>query len=68
LRNIHLIAALLARISELFAWDTIANRLVMYDLAAGRYEGDDSNLALEAEQRVAAHEARVEPCGPQLAN
>ena len=36
-----------------FAWDTIAKRLVMYDPVAGRYEGEDTNLALEGEHHVA---------------
>ena len=35
-----------------FAWGTIAKRLVMYDPATGRYEGEDTNLALEGEHRV----------------
>ena len=42
-----------------FAWNTIAKRLVMYDLAAGRYEDDVSNLALEGEHRVATAHGEV---------
>jgi anaerobic selenocysteine-containing dehydrogenase len=36
-----------------FAWGAIAERVVMYDPATGRYEADDENLALEGEHRVA---------------
>jgi anaerobic selenocysteine-containing dehydrogenase len=36
-----------------FAWDTVAKRLVTYDAATGRYDGEDANLALEGERRVA---------------
>ncbi len=36
-----------------FAWDTVAERLVTYDAAAGSYDGEDANLALDGERRVA---------------
>jgi anaerobic selenocysteine-containing dehydrogenase len=42
-----------------FAWDGAAARLVPYRAAAGRYEGDSANLALEGEYRVATLEGEV---------
>ena len=36
-----------------FAWDSGAARLVPYDPAAGRYDGDATSIALEGERRVA---------------
>ncbi len=42
-----------------FAWDGAAARLVPYDAAAGRYEGDSANLALEGEYRVPTPEGEV---------
>jgi len=41
------------------AWDGAAARLVPYDTAAGRYEGDSGKLALEGEYRVAMPEGEV---------
>lgn len=38
---------------RVFAWDGAAARLVPYDSAAGRYEGDSADLALEGEYRIA---------------
>src|SRR5262245_39138887 len=37
---------------RLFAWDSTAARLVPYDMAAGRYDGDMSALALHGEYRI----------------
>jgi anaerobic selenocysteine-containing dehydrogenase len=42
-----------------FAWDGAAARLVPYDTAAGRYEGDRTNLVLEGEYRVATRQGEV---------
>jgi anaerobic selenocysteine-containing dehydrogenase len=36
-----------------FAWDSASARLVRYDTACGRYNGNSSSLALEGEYRVA---------------
>jgi anaerobic selenocysteine-containing dehydrogenase len=38
---------------RLFAWDMRAARLLPYDTATGRYAGDDANLALAGEYRIA---------------
>src|SRR4051812_11837724 len=37
---------------RLFGWDREAVRPVAYDTAAGRYDGDSSNLALDGEYRL----------------
>jgi anaerobic selenocysteine-containing dehydrogenase len=37
---------------RLLAWDGTASRLVPYDTAAGRYDGDSAGLALEGEYRM----------------
>jgi anaerobic selenocysteine-containing dehydrogenase len=42
-----------------FAWDGAAARLVPYHTAAGRYEGDSTNLVLEGEHRVATPQGEV---------
>ena len=44
---------------RVFAWDANAARLVPYATAAGCYEGDSANLALEGEYRVATLEGEV---------
>jgi anaerobic selenocysteine-containing dehydrogenase len=41
------------------AWDTVAERLVTYDPANGRYDGGETNLALEGERRVATPHGEV---------
>lgn len=41
------------------AWDTVAARLVPYDTAAGRYDDDSANLALEGEYRIATASGEV---------
>src|SRR6516165_9555892 len=42
-----------------FAWDSAAGRLVPYDSAVGKYDGDGSNLALEGEYRVVTAQGEV---------
>ena len=42
-----------------FAWDGAAARLVPYDTATGRYDGDGSSLALEGEYRIATAQGEV---------
>ncbi len=42
-----------------FAWDSVAARLVSYDAAAGRYDGDAAGIALEGERRVATRNGDV---------
>jgi anaerobic selenocysteine-containing dehydrogenase len=44
---------------RILAWDAAAARLVPYDAAAGRYDGDASGLALEGEYRVATPQGEV---------
>ncbi len=44
---------------RLFAWDARAERLVPYDAASGRYDGDTASLALEGEYRIATTEGDV---------
>jgi anaerobic selenocysteine-containing dehydrogenase len=44
---------------RLFAWDRTAARLVPYDTATGRYDGDIASLALEGEYRVATPQGEV---------
>jgi anaerobic selenocysteine-containing dehydrogenase len=44
---------------RLFAWDSTAARLVPYDTATGRYDGDSASLALEGEYRVGTPEGEV---------
>jgi anaerobic selenocysteine-containing dehydrogenase len=44
---------------RMLAWDGAAARLVPYDTAAGRYDGDDGSLALEGEYSVATLEGEV---------
>jgi anaerobic selenocysteine-containing dehydrogenase len=44
---------------RLFAWDSTAARLVSYDTASGRYDGDSASLALEGEYRVATADGEV---------
>lgn len=46
-----------------YAWDAAAARLVPYDRAAGRYDGDDRHLALEGEYRIATPQGEV-TCRP----
>jgi len=41
------------------AWDNAAARLVPYNTAAGRYDGDSANLALDGEYRVATAHGEV---------
>ena len=41
------------------AWNPAAAHLVPYDTAAGRYDGDSANLALEGEYRVATANGEV---------
>jgi anaerobic selenocysteine-containing dehydrogenase len=41
------------------AWDTAVTRLVPYDIATGRYDGDGANLALEGEYRIATKAGEV---------
>lgn len=43
----------------LFAWDSAAARLVSYDTTAGRYEGNDADLALEGEYRIVTTQGEV---------
>ena len=44
---------------RLLAWDSAAARLVPYDAAAGRYDGDIGSLALDGEYRVAMPQGEV---------
>ncbi|HEV2300309.1 MAG TPA: molybdopterin-dependent oxidoreductase [Stellaceae bacterium] len=44
---------------RLFAWDAAEGRLVPYDAAAGRYDGDGAGLALDGEFRIATREGEV---------
>ena len=44
---------------RLFAWDSAMARLVPYDIATGRYDGDSASLALEGEYRVATSSGEV---------
>jgi anaerobic selenocysteine-containing dehydrogenase len=44
---------------RLLAWDHSAARLVPYDTAAGRYDGDSASLALEGEYRIATLQGEV---------
>ena len=41
------------------AWDISAGQLVPYDTAAGRYDGNVANLALEGEYRAATRDGHV---------
>jgi len=45
--------------SRIFAWDCATSRLVAYDAALGRYDGDSATLALEGEYRVATAQGDV---------
>jgi anaerobic selenocysteine-containing dehydrogenase len=42
-----------------FAWDSVAARLVPYDPATGRYDGDNAGLALEGEYHIATAQGEV---------
>jgi anaerobic selenocysteine-containing dehydrogenase len=42
-----------------FAWDRAEARMVPYDTATGRYDGDSSSLALEGEYRVLTAQGEV---------
>ena len=44
---------------RLLAWDNAAGRPVPYDTASGRYDGDNSSLALDGEYRVATPQGGV---------
>lgn len=44
---------------RLFAWDAATSRLVSYDAANGRYDGDSAGLALEGEYRIATREGEI---------
>ena len=44
---------------RLVAWDEAARRAVLYDPAAGRYEADTANLALDGEYRIATTSGEV---------
>jgi anaerobic selenocysteine-containing dehydrogenase len=44
---------------RLLAWDGAAARLVPYDTATGRYDGDSTRLALEGEYRIATPRGEV---------
>jgi len=44
---------------RLFAWDSAAARLVLYDTAAGHFDGGTTTLALEGEYRIATREGEV---------
>ena len=44
---------------RVLAWDSAAARLAPFDTAAGRYDGDDANLALEGEYSAATPEGQV---------
>ncbi len=44
---------------RVFAWDSVAARLVPYDTTAGRYHGDTIDLALHGEYRVATLQGEV---------
>ena len=44
---------------RLFAWDGAAARLVPYDPATGRYEGDTTHLALDGEYRIATPQGEI---------
>jgi anaerobic selenocysteine-containing dehydrogenase len=44
---------------RLFAWNSAAARLVPYDTASGRYNGDITSVALEGEHRVATAQGEV---------
>src|SRR5262245_48589233 len=45
--------------SRLLAWDRAAARVVPYDTATGRYDGDTASLALEGEYHIATAEGEV---------
>ena len=44
---------------RLFAWDAVAGRPIAYDSAAGRYDGDSANVALDGEYRIRARDGEV---------
>ena len=44
---------------RLFAWDRTAARLVSYETATGRYEGDSAGIALEGEYSVPTPEGEI---------
>ena len=44
---------------RVFAWDNVAARLVPYDAATGRYDGDVDKLALDGEYRVVTRQGEV---------
>jgi anaerobic selenocysteine-containing dehydrogenase len=48
------------------AWDTAAARVVTYDAATGRYDGDVAHLALDGEYRIATPHGDV-VCHPAFA-